>query len=885
MTRQRFFIIDAFAHIFRAFYAVKNIDHNAVFGFTMMLRKLLASEDPEFIAVAFDTSAPTFRKELYPEYKANRDAMPESLVPQIPIIKELIEAFNIPMVEAPGFEADDIIGTLAKRAAEKNVQAVIVSGDKDMLQLVQGDDIVMFDSKKGVEYLGESGIPDFFGCKPDQIIDLLTIWGDSSDNVPGVRGVGEKGAKKLLAEYGNLDEIYKNLDQIKQKRYREGFADARDRIELTRTLVTIRTDLELAFDEDTYRRKEPQNDDLRALYERLNFKTLMEQVPITLRRCETEYELLDNEERLKAWLDEIKEKAFVVFDIETTSLNPVDAQLVGMALALDADKAAYVPLRHEGQDPAWTERAETMLKSMMTDQNVTKCAHNAKYDISVLFNKGWEILGRIEDTMLMSYLINPNDSRHGMDDLAEQHLHYRTIHFEEVAGTGKDQVTFDKVPLDKACQYAAEDADITFQLYDKLYPQLKDLELVSVYNVVERPLIPVLARMENAGVRVNSDYLTDMSARMEDMIQGLEKEIYELAGEEFNLKSTKQLGEILFEKLGLSPVKKTTKTKSYSTDQSVLEALAAKGHEVPAKMLDYRMVTKLKSTYVDALPDMINATTGRVHSSFNQFVAATGRLSSNNPNLQNIPIRTEMGRDIRAAFIPREGWVMVAADYSQIELRLMAHFSKDETLVGAFRQGEDIHRRTAGEIMGVVPDLVTDDMRRAAKSINFGLIYGMGDFRLAQELGIPRKKAREYIETYFEKMPKVLSFRDEVIAKAREAGEVRTYFGRHRQLPELQSRNKNMQNQGERLAVNTLIQGTAAEIIKLAMIHLDEALSQSDLHASMLLQVHDELVLECPSEEAERVGALLQETMENVVHFEVPLVAEVHTGHNWKETK
>ncbi|CAM2008341.1 DNA polymerase I [Acanthopleuribacter pedis] len=885
MTRERFFIVDAFAHIFRSFYAIRNIDNNAVYGFTMMLRKLIADENPEYLAIAFDTSEPTFRKELYPEYKANRDAMPESLVPQIPLIKEMIEGYNIPMVAMPGFEADDIIGTLAKRAAEQGVQAVIVSGDKDMLQLVQGDDIVMFDPKKGVHYLGEAGIPEFFGCRPNQIIDLLSIWGDSADNIPGVKGVGEKGAKKYLAEYGSLDGIYENLDKITAKRARTGFEEARETIDLTKTLITIRTDLDLTFDKDTYVRKEPDANGLRAFFTRLDFKSLVDATPPKLKRISRDYQLLDTEERLKEVLAEIRDKGFFVFDIETTSLNTIEAELVGMALATEVNQAYYVPLRHEGQDATWSDSAEALLKDVLADTNIIKCAHNAKYDISVLFNLGWDVAGRIEDTMLMSYLINPNEDRHGMDHLAEKLLNYRTIHFDEVAGSGKDMVTFDKVPLDKACNYAAEDADITFQLYDILFPRLKEQDLHRVYDTVERPLIPVLARVENSGVQIDEGYLKTMSAKMAEEIEALEQAIYELAGEEFNIKSTKQLGVILFEKLGLPTVKKTSKTKSYSTDQSVLETLSAKGHALPAKLLEYRMFTKLKSTYVDALPTMICPKTGRVHSSFNQFVAATGRLSSNNPNLQNIPIRTEMGRDIRAAFVPRDGWVFVAADYSQIELRLMAHFSGDDTLVQGFRSGEDIHRRTAGEIMDVDVNLVTDDMRRAAKSINFGLIYGMGEFRLAQELGITRKKAREYMETYFEKMPRVLGFRDEVIEKAREIGEIRTYFGRHRQLPELASRNKNLQAQGERLAVNTLIQGTAAEIIKIAMIRLDEAIREQDLQAKLLLQVHDELVLECPEEEKEVVSRLLGETMEHVVHFEVPLVAEVRTGTNWKETK
>ncbi len=885
MKRKRFFIIDGFAHIFRAYYAIRNIDNNAVFGFTTMVRKLLADEAPDYIAVAFDSPSPTFRKELYPEYKANRQDMPEGLAAQIPVIKELIDAMNLPLIERAGYEADDVIGTLAARAAEQGVQAVIVSGDKDLLQLVKGDEIVVYDAKKEAYFVDESKLPEHFGCRADQIIDLLTIWGDSSDNVPGVAGVGEKGAKKLLAEYGSLDAIYANLDQVKRKSYREGFEEARSRIELTRTLVTVKTDLDIAFDPEAYRSRGADGDKIQELFTRLNFKTLLKDMPVELKTIEIEYELLDEEAKLAGWVEEARAQKFVVFDLETTSLDPHQAEIVGVALALAPGRAGYAPLRHAGQSEAWTERAESLLKPLLADADAVKCAHNAKYDMSVLMARGWALDGVFEDTMLMSYALNPTDARHGLDALAENLLRYRTIHYEDVCGEGESQINFRDAPIDQAKQYAAEDADLCAQLYDTLRPRVIEDKLLAVYETVERPLIPALARMELAGVRIDVDYLANMSAQMAEGIAELEKVIYELAGEEFNIKSTKQLGHILFEKLELPAVKKTGKTKSYSTDQSVLEKLAGQGHELPVKLLEYRMLTKLKSTYVDALPQMANPKTGRVHSSFNQFVTATGRLSSNNPNLQNIPIRTELGREIRAAFIPAEGWTMIAADYSQIELRLMAHFSEDKTLLAAFRAGEDIHRRTASEVMGVVPELVTPEMRAAAKSVNFGLIYGMGDFRLAQELHIPRKKAREYIDTYFEKMPNVLTFRDSVIEKATADGEVRTFSGRRRALPELQSRNRSLQQQGQRLAVNTMIQGSAAEIIKLAMIELDRQLRERGLQARLLLQVHDELVLECPPSETETVSALLKDVMERVVDFRVPLTVEAHAGPNWKEAK
>jgi len=882
VSRPRLFIIDAFAHVFRAYYAIRNIDNNAIFGFTTMLKKLIADENPEYIVVAFDSPGDTFRKEMYPEYKANRDAMPEDLAPQIPVIKELIDAFNIQRIEMTGFEADDLIGTLAKKAKAEGMQAVIVSGDKDMLQLLDGDDIVLYDGKKDIRYLGESGVPDLFGCKREQVIDLLTIWGDSADNIPGVPGVGEKGAKKLLDQYGSLKGIYDHLDEIKRKSYREGFASIEDKIELFRDLVTIRTDLEVPFEPDDFKNRGANGEKIRELFMRLDFKTLLKDMPVELKTLEKDYRLLDTPERLEEMIATIREKGRFVFDVETTSLDPIEAELVGMALATDSDTVGYVPLRHTACEATWTEKAEALLKPIMADAALAKTAHNAKYDISVLTARGWKLDGTFDDTMLMSYLISPTDSRHGLDELAETMLDYRTIHYEEICTEDQSFASVDPV---KACRYAGEDADICHQLYETLSKSLDEAALREVYEKVERPLIPVLARMELAGVGIDPDYLAKMSTSMAETIAGLEEKTYELAGERFNIKSTKQLGHILFEKLELPALKKTSKTGSYSTDQQVLERLAAKGHELPAKLLEYREVTKLKSTYVDALPKMINPATDRVHSSFNQFVTATGRLSSNNPNLQNIPIRKELGRDIRAAFVPEEGHVFVAADYSQIELRLMAHFSGDKTLTAGFRAGEDIHTRTASEIMGVMPETVTSEMRAAAKSINFGLIYGMGEFRLAQELGITRKQAKKYIETYFEKMPNVLTFRDSVIEKAREAGEVRTFMGRLRKLPELNSRNKNMQAQGERLAVNTKIQGSAAEIIKLAMIALDAALTERFPQARLLLQVHDELVLECPEGDAEAVAELLRETMEGVVAFNVPLTAEASTGKNWKEAK
>lgn len=846
---------------------------------------MIESEKPEYLVVAFDTPGPTFRKEIDPNYKANRDAPPEDLNAQIPMIKELIQAFGVPMILKEGYEADDIIGTLAIEAAERGLQAVIVSGDKDLLQLVRGDDIVMFDPNKGVHYMGESEIPAYFGCKPDQIIDLLTIWGDSSDNVPGVPGVGEKGAKNLLEKYGTLENIYAHLDEITRKSYREGFEAVRDRISDIRTLVTIKTDLDLPFDLNAFRFTPPDKNALVNIFTKLNFHSLLDEDTRDLDKASHEYQTLDKLKSLEAWCAKVRKKGSLVFDIETTSLDPNTAQVVGMAMATEPHDAVYVPLRHRTNTPEWAQQAENQIRRLLSEKEVRKYAHNLKFDLSVLRCRGWELAGELHDTMAMSYLINPTGTKHGLDDVAEVRLGYKTIAFEEVCGSGADQLTFDQVAIDKATQYAAEDADICLQIRDVLEPEIKSLDLERVYQEIEQPLIPVLARMETRGIRIDTSFLKSMSQRLSRDILTLQSRIYDLAGQKFNIKSTKQLGTILFEKLGLPVMGKTTKTKSYSTSEATLEKLAALGYELPKELIHFRELTKLASTYVDKLPEMVHPQTGRVHSDFNQFVTATGRLSSNDPNLQNIPIRTELGREIRAAFVTEPDWSLIAADYSQIELRLLAHFSEDPTLIDGFMSGEDIHRRTASEVMGVARDAVDDDMRRAAKSINFGLIYGMGDFRLAQELGISRKEAKQYIETYFAKMPRVPEFIQKVIDQAREEGEVRTLYGRRRSLPEINSRNKNLQRQGERLAVNTLIQGSAAEVIKKAMIRFDRSAQEKGLEARLLLQVHDELVVECPNSQLDETIQLLRTAMEGAGSFRVPLTVDMGHAPNWKEAK
>jgi len=885
MSRKRLFIIDGFAQIFRSFYAIKNLENNAVFGFCMFLKKLIDTEQPEYLVVALDSEGPSFRKEMYPPYKANRQAPPESLVRQIPLIKRAIEAFGVPIIEKPGFEADDIMGTLAREGVEKGFQVVLVTGDKDLLQLVQKDDVLYHDPGRNVSFMTEDQVPDFFGCRADQIVDLLTIWGDSSDNIPGIPGVGEKGAKTLLSTYDNLDGIYENLENIKRKAYREGFEKAREDLPLLRKLVKIVRDIDLNVHFESFQFDSAPPPQLHAFFLEMEFRSLAEASRAPLSSLKTSYPCITDKNSLSSWIEDIRKAGKVFFDLETSSLNVLDAEIAGISFALGKGKACYIALRHSNLEPPWAEQAEALLKPLFSDKGITKCAHNLKYDLSVLTARGWDVCGPFDDTMLMSYLLEPRENRHGLDFLAEKHFNYKTISYESLCGSGKDQITFNQLNAEDAANYGAEDSDIGWQLWEKFEPLIKAENLLRVYNEVERDLIEVLVDMELEGVPLDTAYLETLQDQLSEQIEDLKTAIYEEAEETFNINSTKQLGEILFEKHKLPVLGKTTKTKRYSTKQDVLEKLAGMGYELPALILQYRTLDKLLGTYVSKLPAMVHPRSGRIHSNFNQILTETGRLSSDNPNLQNIPIRSTWGAKIREAFVAPEGWTLVAADYSQIELRLLAHFSGDPTLISGFKQGEDIHRRTASEVFDTPLDEVSNEQRQMAKSINFGLIYGMSAFRLSQDLGIPRKVAQNYMDTYFAKMPKVPEFTKRIIEETKEKGEVRTYFGRRRDIPEINSQNKSLEARGERLAINTLIQGSAAEIIKKAMIQLRTRLVEESLEAKLILQVHDELVLLCPESEKELVSKCLVETMEHVVQFEVPLSVEVGIGKNWKETK
>jgi DNA polymerase-1 len=889
MTRKRLFVIDGFSQIFRSFYAIKHIDNNAVYGFMTMLRALVRDEQPDYLIVAFDSPGPTFRHDLYPAYKQNRSAPPEDLVRQIPLVLEGLQAMEIPTLRLDGFEADDLIGSLATQWASPELQLIMVSADKDLLQLVRGEDVLFFNPSKNNLLLTEKDVPDFFGVRADQIIDLLTLWGDSSDNIPGAKGIGEKGAKQLLQEFGDLKTLFQQLDRIKSKSQQAKLREAESHLPLFRELVTIRTDLHIPFDlsscqcppwdQESFQRK------ARPFFQKLAFHSLVTEAPQEVTSRSATFGFIEDPTLLETCLNEIETTGRFFFDLETTALDCRTAEIVGISLCWAEDKVLYVPLRHQGYDPSNTKDLETLLQRLFQNPSLEKCAHNAKFDTSVLLGRGWTLAEPVNDTLLMSYLLEPRENRHGLDELAERLFHYRTEHFEDICGTGKDAISFDHVPLEQAANYAGEDAWIGWRLWQHFVPELRKNGLWDLYVTLERPLMSVIRDMESTGIVIDCDSLARLSHDFNQALTQTSEVIFRLAGTEFNLNSTQQLGQILFETLLLPPLGKTSKTKQHRTSQEVLEQLSFQGFEIADHLLVYRQKKKLLSTYIEALPLQVHPHTGRIHSSFNQALTETGRLSSHDPNLQNIPIKTESGAQIRACFLSGPGKKLLVADYSQIELRLLAHFSGDAVLKQAFKEGEDIHQRTASEIFGIPLTAVHEDQRRMAKSINFGLIYGMGAFRLAQELGISRQEAAQYIDLYFQKMPRVIAWKEEILAQCRKNKGVRTLFGRWRPIEELASRNKNLVSRGERLAINTLIQGTAADLLKKAMIDFHQLTRQRGLEASILIQVHDELVVECREDQAQETFRHLIRCMEHVLPLTVPLVCQGGIGDNWRDAK
>ncbi len=883
------YLIDGTAYIHRAYHAIhgltnsKGLPTNAVFGFTRMLIKLMAERQPEYAAMLFDAKGPTFRHERYEAYKANRPPMAEDMAVQIPLIKRVTRGFNLPLVEMAGFEADDLIGTLARQAQEKGFFVVMVTGDKDFMQLVT-DTAVIWDPMKE-KTIDPAGVRAAMGIEPGQVVEVMGLSGDSTDNIPGVPGIGPKTAQGLIQSFGSMAALYADLDTLSAKKQQEKLAQYREQAFLSRELATIETHAPLAFDPDEYRLRPPDSAVLAALFKELEFRQLQKDYPQGADHTRKDYRLVLDEEALAALVARLEKAERFALDTETTSQHPMKARLVGLSFAVQADQGFYIPCGHDYPGAPAQLSLKTVLsrlKPLLENPAVPKVGQNIKYDWIVLARHGVRLAGVVFDTMLASYLINPSKRAHSLDQIALDFLDYKTVSYEEVTGTGKNALNFSEVPLDKAAAYASEDADVTLQACGVLQRQLAEIGLSELLETVEMPLVAVLVKMEMAGIRVDEARLGELSKSFEHQLEQLERDIYAQAGEAFNIKSSQQLGAILFEKLNLPTQKKTKKKTGYSTDVEVLTALAAH-HELPALILKHRSLAKLKSTYTDALPELVNPETGRLHTSFNQTVAATGRLSSSDPNLQNIPIRTEEGREIRSAFIPRPGWQLVSADYSQIELRILAHVSEDEILIKAFREGEDIHTRTATEVFEVLPNFITPDLRRQAKVINFGIIYGMSPFSLAKELNISQKMAKTYIAHYFARYSGVKAYIDRTIAEAAASGRTSTLLGRIRLLPEIHSKNQVVRGFAERMAINTPIQGTAADLIKLAMIRVDAALTGRKLKSAMLLSVHDEIVFEVPPDELNTVREVVQVEMEGVWDLSVPLKVNISAGANWTE--
>jgi len=902
-------LVDGSSYLYRAFHALpplatsKGQPTGAVRGVVSMLRKLRDQHPDSNIVVVFDAKGKTFRDDMYPEYKAQRPPMPDEMREQIEPLHDCVRALGFPMIIHPGVEADDVMGTLAVQAAAQGQKSIISTGDKDMAQLVN-DHITLVNTMSESTY-DRQGVIDKFGVPPELIIDYLAIIGDSSDNIPGVPGVGPKSATPMLNAIGGLKNIYDNLEAIRELDFRgakkmpEKLAEHREQAFMSYDLATIKTDIELEETSADLVNREPDQAKLKTLYAELEFKSWLKDLDAPkaadkpakttttkpVEQVGKDYSCVLDKDEFEQWLQKLKDAETFAFDTETTSLNYMDAELVGLSFALQAGQAAYVPVAHDYMDaPAQLDRDWVLeqLKPILEDENRTIVAQNLKYDQSVLANYGIDVKCKVMDTMLESYVLNSVAGRHDMDSLAMRHLERETIHFEDIAGKGTKQLTFNQIALEEAAPYAAEDADITLQLHQALWPQLEEISsLKKLYEDIEAPLVRVLSHVERNGTLIDPDAMFAQSEEIAAKVQNLETQVHDLAGQAFNLGSPKQLQEILYEKQQLPVLKKTPKGQP-STAEEVLQRLAD-DYEIPRLILEYRSLSKLKSTYTDKLPLMINKKTGRVHTSYQQAVAATGRLSSTDPNLQNIPVRTEEGRRIRKAFIAPKGMKIVAADYSQIELRIMAHLSHDQGLMKAFKEGRDVHSATAAEVFGVELDDVTSDHRRKAKAINFGLIYGMSAFGLGRQLQVARNEAQQYIDLYFDRYPGVKQFMDRIRAQAAEDGYVETLFGRRLYLPNINDRNGLYRQAAERTAINAPMQGTAADIIKIAMIDVDAWLSQSNSGIRMMMQVHDELVFEVPEDQLDSFIPEVEKRMENAATLDVPLLVEAGVGNNWEE--
>ncbi len=889
--RRRLFLIDGSALAYRSYYGIssreplttsKGEDTSAPFGFTSTMIKLLKDEDPDYIAVVFDTPSPTFRHKMYKEYKATRQKMPDKMSASLPRIYQILEGMRITVLELEGFEADDIMGTLAKRAQKEDIEVILVTGDKDFMQLVS-DNVKIMNLPKGgkeTELMDKQAVLEKMGVGPDRVVDILSLVGDSSDNVPGISGIGPKTALELIVEYGSLEEVLKNADAISKRKVRENINQQRDDATRAKELVTIKTDVPIEYKIEDLKRNQFNFEALREVFKELEFNRFLVEIAKEKRAEDADYRTVD-ENGLKRLLKKIEKEGVFCIDVETTGVDAMQAEILGISVSLKQKEGFYIPLGHEEGGNVDIELTLEKIKPILQDPKIEKLGQNVKYDITVLKRYGIDSVGFTFDTMIAAYLIDPSSRQHSLDSLSMRYLGYKMTPISDLIGTGKKQISFAKVPVDTARDYSSEDADITLRLKSVLSNELREKGLEELFFKIEMPLVDVLVDMEMSGVSVDIDFLKEMSEELKTGLENLEERIYEEADEKFNINSTQQLSYILFEKLKLPPGKKT-KT-GYSTDVDVLEELAEE-HRLPKLLLDYRQLSKLKSTYVDALPKLVNLETRRTHTSFNQTVAATGRLSSSDPNLQNIPIRTDIGRRIRQAFITEDrSWVLMSADYSQIELRVMAHFSGDDALIEAFKRDEDVHQKTASLMFNVFPELVTPEMRAQAKTVNFATIYGQTAFGLSRQLGIGQKEAQDFIDSYFAVYPGVKRYFDQTIQDAKEKGYVTTLLGRRRYLPEIKSSNARIREVSERTAINTPIQGTAADIIKIAMINIHRRIKKENLRTKMILQVHDELVFETPKDEVEEAKRLIVEDMEGAYELSVPIKVEVGVGDSWLE--
>jgi DNA polymerase-1 len=894
-TPPRLYLIDGSSQMYRAYHAIRGLtgpdgkSTNAVYGYVTMLRKLINDHQPQYIAASFDLAGPTFRSELATDYKANRAPMPGDLAEQIPWVHEACEAMGVPILTSKSFEADDVIGTLATKAAAAGFEVAIVTGDKDFFQLVH-DGIKVYNPKDEGTWYDAEGVRDKFGVRPEQVVDVLALMGDSIDNIKGVPGIGEKGARDLIASYGSLEALLARASEVSNKRYREGLLGHAEDARQSRELARIRIDVPVDFESESMRYRGGSQQRCFELFSRLGFRSLVMEFAPTAQTVGKEYSVVDTLEGVRALAEDIRASGRVGVRVLSDGGSAMRGSIVGLSFSTRPRHAQYVPFAGAGLgfDGGLDARAVLdILRPVLEDESLGKVGHDLKFDGLVLERHGVELRGLETDTMLASYLLDATRSEHRLEDLALEHAGYKALADEDVCGRGVKALTFAQIPVEAAVDYAGERADLALQLSAPLRALLVKEDLEMLYQQLEHPLIPVLMAIERAGVRIDGPALASQSQNIDAELNRLARRVYDLSGEEYNINSPKKLGEILFDKLGLKTetLRRTSKTKAHSTASEVLEELAL-AHELPRLVLEWRALMKLKGTYIDALPQLVNPTTGRVHTCFNQAVAATGRLSSSDPNLQNIPIRTELGREIRRAFVAEPGHVLISVDYSQIELRVLAHMSGDEALIEAFTRNEDIHDRTALKVFGPASGLDPHELRRRAKIINYALLYGKQAFTLAKDIGVSRQDAQNFIDAYFAGFPSVRAFIESILQSARDTGVVKTMFGRRRLVPDINNKNGQVRGAAERVAVNLPIQGTAADILKQAMINVHRALpTLAGGSARMILTVHDELLFEAPATTADEVAAGVRDLMQSAVHLSVPLTVDVGIGENWKEAK